>query len=427
MGIRLIYLEPGAGGFHTGQCRIFIDQAVHDPRIASLHFAVPASFARYAGANPVEIAGGSSKITFEYLSDAFLEVATGNSVGPVRQGAAIWREAKRLLAARPGSIVYNSMFDLTLIGSVFDRSRLDGYITGIVHFPPFRPGFRNNLLVNLRRLLIKRAAHYLASHSAVPVIFTFDAEYLKTLPRMVARYWRYVPDPIPIRSDILSSAFRSPAQAPSTERVRFLLFGSLGRRKGIFALLQALHDLSVPDRQRIEVVVAGEIREASSDDLRRLRMLLTSAQQLDGLQFRYVDRFLSDEEVIGELNACDVVLAPYAGHIGVSGVVLWAAVAGRPILTQESGWIGHVVRNQRLGVVCDTLSPRALGRAMMQFAGCNIMKQFDPTRLRLFVQGHSSEEFYGAIISALSGLPATRGALTERGGRTPAVSVGRSA
>jgi glycosyltransferase involved in cell wall biosynthesis len=409
MSFDLIYLEPLTGGYHEGHCKIFIERVLQDPRIRSLHCVVGRSFVRYAGADPVQLSGYSDKVSFEYLSQAFLDLASSRTEGPVRRGIATWKEARRLVAARPGSICFNDMFDLTIFGAVFDRTPMPGFITGVIHSPPFKLSLWDNPVAGLRRWLVKNGINCLANHVAVPVVFTFDQSYLERLPGFVSQYWHYVPDPIPLRGNALVAAFEVPnGPRKLCARTRFLMFGSLGRRKGLVTLLEALNRLSPLDRQRIDITLAGELREVSSEERDEILSLVAAAKELRGLSFRHVDAFLSEDELVREVNACDVVLAPYSDHVGVSGVLLWAAAAGKPIITQKTGWIGHVVRNERLGFVCQSCSCIELANTIMYASDQAILGHFDASRLKLFSSGHSLDEFYEAIVAKLNEIASTR-------------------
>ncbi len=232
MSFDLIYLEPLTGGYHEGHCKIFIERTLQDPRVRSLHCVVGRGFVKYAGADPVQLSGCSNKVTFEYLSQAFLDVAASRSESPVRRGIATWKEARRLVATRPGSICFNDMFDLTILGALFDRKSMPGFITGIIHFPPFNLSLWEDSVAGLCRWFVKNGINCLASHVAMPVVFTFDQSYLKRMPSFVSQYWHYVPDPIPLRGNALAAAFEAPnGPREFCSRTRFLMFGSLGPKE----------------------------------------------------------------------------------------------------------------------------------------------------------------------------------------------------
>ncbi len=401
----LIYLEPNSGGYHTGHCKIFLERVLADPRVRSIHFVISRKFSNYAGGGPEELSGDSPKVSCEYLAEAFADFVTQDSVPPYRRGIALWAEARRIVTARPGSICFINFFDPLMFGSVLDRKALPGVITGIMHFPPFKLPMRNSPLINFLRLIKRSAAHYMASYRTMPLVFTFDEYYLQALPHFVSRHWRLVPDPVPLPRQLLLSAFHGAIESPRAVRTRFLLFGSLGRRKGLFRLLDTLHQMDSQELTKIHIVLAGEIREATNDQREQLADRIDSAKQLPGLLLEHIDKYLSEDDLIHELNICHVVLAPYDDHVGVSGVVLWAAAAGRPIISQDTGWIGHVVKKENLGLTCDTTSSTSLAEALISAAQPETYSCFDPAMLRKFALGHSADDFYEAVVSRLAELP----------------------
>jgi glycosyltransferase involved in cell wall biosynthesis len=406
MSFDLIYFEPRSGGYHTGFCKIFLARAVDDARVKSIHFVVGKNFSTYAGADPLDLYGRSPKVSVEYLSDKFVDSLTLESISRVRRGIALWKEGRRLLTARPGSICFINLLDTVLFGAVLDRAWMPGVITGIVMHPPFKLAIRKAPLASLRRWLVRSAQYYFANYKTMPIVFTFDEYYLNDLPHFISRHWQFVPDPVPLPRQMLSSAFLVQPASAQPLRTRFLMFGSLGRRKGVLTLLEALQKLDQNDLERMDIVLAGEFREDPPAERLRLIRLVESATQLKGLVLKHINRYFSDEELVQQLNACHVVLAPYVDHIGVSEVILWAAAAGKPVLTQDTGWIGHVVREANLGLTCDTSSPNALAKAMIQASQPATYAHFDLAKLRAFSFGHSSDDFYEAIVSRLAELSA---------------------
>src|SRR3546814_9883678 len=66
------------------------------------------------------------------------------------------------------------------------------------------------------------------------------------------------------------------------------------------------------------------------------------------------NRHLSRGEIDALVDRCDVVLAPYQRFVGSSGVLLWAASRGRPLLAQDYGLVGRLTADHGLGLTVDT-------------------------------------------------------------------------
>ena len=58
--------------------------------------------------------------------------------------------------------------------------------------------------------------------------------------------------------------------------------------------------------------------------------------------------------------ACDVVLLPYLGHFGSSGLQVRAAGAGRPVIASDEELVGRLVREHGLGPVFPSGNAAAL-------------------------------------------------------------------
>src|SRR5689334_22236304 len=79
-----------------------------------------------------------------------------------------------------------------------------------------------------------------------------------------------------------------------------------------------------------------------------------------GLWFKVEDRRLEHAELEMLVDQTDIVLAPYQRFVGSSGVLLWAAWAARPVLAQDFGLVGRLVRDHHLGAVADSYDSAAL-------------------------------------------------------------------
>jgi hypothetical protein len=78
------------------------------------------------------------------------------------------------------------------------------------------------------------------------------------------------------------------------------------------------------------------------------------------LWLRIDDRRLDRAELDSFVTQSAVILAPYQRFVGSSGVLLWAARAGRPVLAQAFGLVGRLTRDHRLGLVADSSDPAKL-------------------------------------------------------------------
>lgn len=105
-----------------------------------------------------------------------------------------------------------------------------------------------------------------------------------------------------------------------------------------------------------------------------------------------LDRLLDEQDMFSVAAASDLVTAPYPNHSGRSSIVLWAAIAGTPVLTTDRGCIGRVVRAEKLGITCDVSDQSALLAAIE--TGLNQpWTKHDRERAMRYGEQHSVENY----------------------------------
>ena len=267
-----------------------------------------------------------------------------------------------------------------------------------VHYPslgPYRPGAAERLRDVRKRLLYPA----MLRHPALAALFSLDP-YFTPYAR---RHYRHgskvhtIPDPAaPLPAGLVAT---SPAVRFPVARTRFVLFGSLTERKGVFALIEALARLEPEIARKIAVAIAGQVDPAIRAELRtRLRKLSATRPEL---WLRLVDRWLSDREVATLVEASDAVLAPYQRFVGSSGVLLWAAKLGRPIVTQSFGLLGRFARDYRLGLAVDTTNPSEIADAIARIARSGPAGVADPAGMARFAANRSPGDFVATIVDRL--------------------------
>jgi glycosyltransferase involved in cell wall biosynthesis len=182
-------------------------------------------------------------------------------------------------------------------------------------------------------------------------------------------------------------------------RVAFVLFGYLAERKGVLTLLEALRLVPQDVRQRMAVVLAGRIEPAIREAV-QLRVQKLSGGESD-LWLRIEDRWIHSAELDRLIARCDVVLAPYHRFVGSSGVLLWAARAGKPVLTQSYGLIGRLVDDFALGIAVDTSDAAQLAGALVRMVERDPKAFFDSQSAARFIDDRSPERFAAEVFAGL--------------------------
>jgi glycosyltransferase involved in cell wall biosynthesis len=187
---------------------------------------------------------------------------------------------------------------------------------------------------------------------------------------------------------------------PPANRVGLLLFGHLTERKGPLVLLDALRLLPPPLRERVAILLAGRIdaalRPAIEERVAHLRAL--EHAPWIGLE----DRRLDEAELALLVQRSAVVLAPYQRFVGSSGVLLWAARGGRPVLAQDYGLVGRLVREHRLGATTDSSRPDSVARTIERMVTEGPHRFIDRDAAARFVTERTPGRFAAAVFATLS-------------------------
>jgi hypothetical protein len=96
-----------------------------------------------------------------------------------------------------------------------------------------------------------------------------------------------------------------------------------------------------------------------------------------------------------------VVLAPYQRFVGSSGVLLWAAGAGKPVITQDYGLIGRLVRDHELGLSADVTDPKTLAHAITDMTTRGPRAFINQSTARSFAAERTPHDFAVLVFASL--------------------------
>jgi glycosyltransferase involved in cell wall biosynthesis len=184
---------------------------------------------------------------------------------------------------------------------------------------------------------------------------------------------------------------------PPPGRIGFLLFGYIAERKGPLVVLAALALLPPETARRVAVLFAGRVDPALQDEIERHRLAL--ATRHPELWLRIDDRRLDGGELAGLVDRSDVVLAPYQRFVGSSGVLLWAARAGRPVLAQAFGLVGKLTRDHRLGIDVNSDDPGQLAEQIVRMVERGPATCFDRAAAARFAAAQTPQRFASLVLS----------------------------
>ncbi len=279
----------------------------------------------------------------------------------------------------------------------------DATISGVLFRPsvhyrtigPYRPSLSERIR-DLRKTVLYRR---MLANGAMGEVLSLDpyfAEFAVAHYRR-GRKVRRVVDPVFPSTEIADSERRLARQLPP-ERVRFVLFGSLQRRKGVLQLLEALSLLDRRTGRQAAIMIAGRVDDDLRDEL--THAVHRIAATCPDIWLHVEDRRLASGEIAALIDGCDVVLAPYQRFVGSSGVLLWAAQRNKPIVTQDFGLVGRLVRDHRLGLAVDATDAVALAGALGAVIRDGPASCFDRRLAARFTAGRTPRAFAAAVLAS---------------------------
>jgi glycosyltransferase involved in cell wall biosynthesis len=256
---------------------------------------------------------------------------------------------------------------------------------------PYAPG-RGERLRDLRKAVLYRA---MLRNPALERVLSLDPFFPVHARARYRGGEKVVPLPDPAHPPTAAPTNRGVAFPAG--RIGFLLFGYLARRKGPLAVLDALRQLAPDIAGRTAVLFAGKVDPDLRAALEQRRETLQREQP--GLWLRIDDRRLPDDELATLVQQSDVVLAPYQRFVGSSGVLLWAALNGRPVLAQDYGLVGRLTREHRLGISVDACSPYEIAREITRMVSEGPSRFFDAEAARRFAAAQTPRRFASLVLS----------------------------
>lgn len=135
------------------------------------------------------------------------------------------------------------------------------------------------------------------------------------------------------------------------------------------------------------------VGEANPRDKGSIQSKVAATRQSHPVQVIEHYEFVPESEVQAYFQIADVVLAPYQCHVGMSGILLLAAAATKPVLSSNYGLMGEIVHNYRLGVTVDSTAPAAIAKGLEHCLAANPKELSDRAQMQLFTEQNSAEKF----------------------------------
>ena len=306
----------------------------------------------------------------------------------------------KLLKATKALFMYLDTCEIPL----FFRLKAPCPFSGIYFRPTFHygdwetvsPSLKNKVQRQRNKLTLNR----ILNHPQLDKLFCLDPFAVEQLNQAnKTTKVIYLPDPVSLNnnSNIQSQDLRKQIGIEPNRKV-FLLFGALNERKGIYKLLEAIELLSLELCKKLCLVLVG-----GTNTLEEAKIHSRVEELCRTLPLQVIERyeFISEDLVPTYLQLTDVVLAPYQKHIGMSGILLLAAAAGKPVLSSNYGLMGELVRRYQLGLVVDSTIATELAKTLSLYLS-ELPETFcDRSKMKLFAQQNDAKKFAKVIFQNL--------------------------
>jgi glycosyltransferase involved in cell wall biosynthesis len=165
----------------------------------------------------------------------------------------------------------------------------------------------------------------------------------------------YLPDPIEVKKVDPQelSKLKSDLGLKGEQKV-FLLFGLLGGRKGIYQILEALQTLPLEIARETVFLFVGGISDSEKSKVISMVDQIKNDSKVN-IVSRY--EFVSNDLVHLYFDLADVVLAVYQNHVGMSGILMQALAANKPVICSSYGLMGQIAMMYNMGLVIDASHP----------------------------------------------------------------------
>lgn len=198
--------------------------------------------------------------------------------------------------------------------------------------------------------------------------------------------------PMPIMDHVPPA--REQLGIPANHKV-ILAYGALSVRKGIGCLLDGFAHQDCP--KDVSLLLAGrqdsEAEEAIQAHIDQFPEHKNRIFQLKG--------FLNDEQQSLVFSACDAVWVGYLGWYGMSGVMIQAGTAGKPIIAMNEGLVGWLTEKEGLGELCEIRSPSKVAHAITRlFENSDRLQGYVQAGLR-FTEDRTEQAFGAGICDHL--------------------------
>lgn len=181
-----------------------------------------------------------------------------------------------------------------------------------------------------------------------------------------------------------------PEEFDATVTKRYIHFGSMSRRKGTLAVLDAF--LAYQGPVKISLLLLGKVGSEIREDFDRKIALLKQQAQIE---LFVKDTFCSYAAIGSAMPYCDYILMPYTHTSQSSGMLGYAAFYNKPVIGPRQGLIGELIDRYMLGYTLESVSSASLAKTVYRTAVAPTMA----IRGDRYLSDNSAESFSKLLVN----------------------------
>ena len=160
----------------------------------------------------------------------------------------------------------------------------------------------------------------------------------------------------------------------NTEKINILYFGRIVPYKGIHILIEAFKILQ--DKYPIHLIVAGSGEPYF--DFKDIK------------SYEFINRHISNEEIVNLIEACDMVVLPYTSA-SQSGIPMTAYCFNKPIVASNIAGLREVIDHLKTGILVDDLNDQSLASSIeMLVENSNLKRDMGKNIKKKYTEGEFS-------------------------------------
>lgn len=302
------------------------------------------------------------KIIYHFIPSSLIDEARQKS--HLKRSVWEWHTYLDLLEtykADRGLLMY---FDLFQLGMIVGKKNLIPTV-GIFFRPTVGAHYQEGLKDKITNKLKNKRLALALKRSGIEKVFILDAYSVETLNREEGKTLiKHLPDPVekyPVLSSGKQEALKAELGIEQNRKV-MLIFGHIDDRKGVLQTIRAFRLVESSIQKKVCLLIAGPILDSFKQCVEQeIANLSPDAQVIVSFkEYKF-------EKIQHLFDISDLVLVLYQKHIGMSSVVVRAAISAKPVLTSNYGMIAKYVLENKLGGVLDAEDDDAIAKGINNF------------------------------------------------------------